>query len=680
MAYATKYRIEFKDVENNDYVINIQPDGYTGAIIYLHPHAEPLILNFPETDKFNPVEGTGVTIKFYSGGNNLDDLFTINPLQTRVYITYNGNDFFIGWLNTESYEEDYSTDNSTISILANDGLGSLSRILFFDDVTFPYRKGRATWGEIVAQCMSSISETFTRYMLITRLINENFSTANSVYIPNELEFDLSAFIDEDNISLSKRQVLERLMRCLGLTLKISQGYCWIFSRSYLTASIVSVKAFNKTFEFIANYSIDNKLDIADNEFKMINRQQRRIFKPGLREIKIDYCPYPDPRKIAPFENLTVDNYTSSSWSTKTDTYVYKTFETDENTEGLAKYKGNDSTNYAGEIFKYSGNKEDNVDDANVYIGKIDVTTDTTKKLFKIEGGYIPYGSFDLGLQFDALFNTDQDIVVAHAKIKIMAKIGNKYGVLTSSAITNYASLYFNSDTEQIDYLWISNIAGSTPIDMRNNQITVKINLRTDLNNAVGNFEITFYADIKLYDASSNEITPTGETILGFKNFKTLGNRSPLDFSSVIDSGKGDTSYTSQDLIKIEHSDIRIEGKADRGLITCNGSPTNINTSTRWQLDTIDTTQYYSLPQILLRYYLSEYEDKYEEINALIRTNYMFVKNGDLFSKTLSAITVIMDTDHLGQKQFAFMSGDYDCRKRLLEGVFQEIKGITQDIL
>ena len=76
---STKYYSTFKDISGNSYLINLIKSDYSGEATELIAATEPLVIETPNTGKFEAVKGSGATLRFISSTDRqLIDLYTAN--------------------------------------------------------------------------------------------------------------------------------------------------------------------------------------------------------------------------------------------------------------------------------------------------------------------------------------------------------------------------------------------------------------------------------------------------------------------------------------------------------------------------------------------------------------------------------------------------------------------------
>lgn len=133
MAYGVKYRLEFSDVLGNGKKIEIEKDGYSGAVLPLVGTAEPVVIKWDGDDDFySPIIGSTCTLNlFVTDDVQYDNFYAFDEEEFKVKIYYKNdvNNYILYWAGfivTDSYKQALMSPPYQISLQANDGLGLLS--------------------------------------------------------------------------------------------------------------------------------------------------------------------------------------------------------------------------------------------------------------------------------------------------------------------------------------------------------------------------------------------------------------------------------------------------------------------------------------------------------------------------------------------------------------------------
>ena len=88
MAKATKYRIEFSDIDGGEYRIDLKYEDYVGGIKVLDGTGTAVGIEYEKSEnKFQPINGSGATFNFYNDGTvDVKDFFAIGIYDISVVV------------------------------------------------------------------------------------------------------------------------------------------------------------------------------------------------------------------------------------------------------------------------------------------------------------------------------------------------------------------------------------------------------------------------------------------------------------------------------------------------------------------------------------------------------------------------------------------------------------------
>lgn len=131
MAYATKYSVTFKDVENITWVVKFEEDAFAGAVTTITPGNNPLNITYNQSDKFQPIVGSHADIQMVYQ-SEVDNLYIETAHTIRVTIERDSTDVWQGWLLPGQYTRHFNQPKHYVTLTASDGLGELKGIKFED--------------------------------------------------------------------------------------------------------------------------------------------------------------------------------------------------------------------------------------------------------------------------------------------------------------------------------------------------------------------------------------------------------------------------------------------------------------------------------------------------------------------------------------------------------------------
>lgn len=184
-----------------------------------YPSDEPLLIEWNDTSKEEPICGSTATLTIVSPGDRTYfDLYSVTPGDIRLDVYKNSILYWSGCLDTEFYEEPYDCDGDYEVSLTFSDFGILNRI--------PYNiKGLNSIRTILENALnvskikySAINEQY----ISTFFEDDDPVTLASITIPSE------NFIDEDGEISSYYEVVEGVLKPLGLRIIQRCGIIYVY--------------------------------------------------------------------------------------------------------------------------------------------------------------------------------------------------------------------------------------------------------------------------------------------------------------------------------------------------------------------------------------------------------------------------------------------------------------------
>lgn len=236
MAMFITYRGVFGSRDKNKWeaVISCERDSAPAEIGALSfTDDEPLVIEWPEKAKDEPICGSTATLNLLSPGDRTYiDLYSIEVGRVRLDVYRNDVLYWSGMLDPEFYEEPYSMMKDYEVTLTFSDFGILERLKY-------NLAGFKTLKELVDYAIGRSGIMFTR--IDEQYISTMFADGNSPLQLSELSVRSDNFYDEDGEALSLRDVLDGFMRPLGLKMIQRGGVVWIFDLNGLRTSAASSK-------------------------------------------------------------------------------------------------------------------------------------------------------------------------------------------------------------------------------------------------------------------------------------------------------------------------------------------------------------------------------------------------------------------------------------------------------
>ncbi|WP_430811264.1 MULTISPECIES: hypothetical protein [unclassified Carboxylicivirga] len=186
---------------------------------------EPFRVEYPEVKLgYEPIRSCGATLTFvYKGSEGyLDNFFTSELKRFKVVHYRDGAVNFIGYLNTELYEEDYSISTEVgveVMLTANNGFSITDRLNYIQD-NGDYYYGIDNIRDVFARIFNAIGLEYENLYLTTLfdlVIDDEQGTLSSNYLADEY-INNANWIDEDFETSSIREVLENILIANGVYL------------------------------------------------------------------------------------------------------------------------------------------------------------------------------------------------------------------------------------------------------------------------------------------------------------------------------------------------------------------------------------------------------------------------------------------------------------------------------
>lgn len=260
MAYTLKYRIEFKNADDEMIAIHIMQDGYGGAVTDLTGSGSPLTVEY-QAEKadhlYNPIRFAGATIGIV-GFNTLSDLYSNNYQQYKVNIYRNTSELvYTGFI----YPEQFSIPNNGYS--EDVGIECVSALSTLEYV--PFSKG---------------ANIISLFELIKAAIQKSNGDYRYLYIPaswgdgnnNPLEtlrISSDNFIDEKGEPMNYKEILEQIALFYGVTITEKGGNIYFIDVDYIKAG------HNRYFRYPADTFSQMNILTLSNSAQLISDAQSK---------------------------------------------------------------------------------------------------------------------------------------------------------------------------------------------------------------------------------------------------------------------------------------------------------------------------------------------------------------------------------------------------------------------
>ena len=253
MALGIRYSGSFLSQRGVTWRVDILQEGYGGTqpgeLIF--PADTPLEISWGATDKLTPVQCSSATLKIISDTDRrFIDLYTVEVGAVRMDVYRNGALYWSGTLDTELYEEPYSTaDGYDVSLTFSD-FACLERLDWSGS-------GLITVRALVDSCLaqSGINYRSLDVSYISTEVNYSKMTLQEVYLLQE------NFFDEDGEARSVKEVLEETLRPFALRIIQKAGKVWVYDLNGLHSKDASQVVWDSTDSVLSADKIFNNVKV-----------------------------------------------------------------------------------------------------------------------------------------------------------------------------------------------------------------------------------------------------------------------------------------------------------------------------------------------------------------------------------------------------------------------------------
>ncbi len=225
------YKGEFYSRENVRWEVQILSrwqDGGDSVGILRFPAAEPLVFEWDDKSKEEPLCGSTATLTLISPGDRTyADLYTEDPTALRLDAYRDGTLYWSGCLDPEFYEEPYSAVSDYEVTLTFSDFGALDRLRY--DLA-----GMRTLRELVQTALDRCNINYSG--LDTSMISTCLSGSSGPLSLSDLMVRSDNFYDEDGDALTLYDVVEGILQPLALRMVQRRGKVWVYDLNGLYRS------------------------------------------------------------------------------------------------------------------------------------------------------------------------------------------------------------------------------------------------------------------------------------------------------------------------------------------------------------------------------------------------------------------------------------------------------------
>jgi len=302
MAYATKYTLTWKDVDNVTWVAYFKEDGFGGSITTLTPEATPCTINWNSSDKYQPIVGTNADFQIkYEEANAL---YVEGNRALSVEIQRDAVAVWYGFVVPGQYFWAFNNPVNFVTITANDSLGELKNIKFEDGSGDPYY-GQEEQAVVIANILLKTGLTLPIWEAVN-IFDDNhgqgaaYSALNQTYIYQEQFWDEKT--DERG---NCYEVLENILKNYGASIR-QYNSLWLITRiNSFSLDTIYWRVFNFSGVYSSNTSSTSFVSIDANHYYLYTDQE--ITKQaGVSTCDVTQSP---PYRENIFKNGSFDSFT-----------------------------------------------------------------------------------------------------------------------------------------------------------------------------------------------------------------------------------------------------------------------------------------------------------------------------------------------------------------------------------
>lgn len=280
MAWYTKYRCEWTDLNKGSFKVDIEDTVDPGSIITLLADGDPFTSEHlsPSDDIHqNPIKGSIFSLKVKCSTDfTLQTLYAVQDQQFRMTVYLNTVILKQGFIITDQYSEPYDCTPYTITITATDQLGILKNIPY--DNAGEYYNGRIRESKIILDILAKIGLTqFTEYINIYE-IGMNDDVDDSPF--DQLSIDTDVFQ-----GMSCYEVLSEILKKYNASIINIAGEMTLFRPVELKNNTIYGRAFTgettKTAVTSSPQQLINRTGSA-SDFRDVNGGTLMILPPASK--------------------------------------------------------------------------------------------------------------------------------------------------------------------------------------------------------------------------------------------------------------------------------------------------------------------------------------------------------------------------------------------------------------
>lgn len=315
MAGLVRWQGSFKSISNITCTVSIYDEGWNGGVTTLTLAADPIVIEEDDsTDLLNVVRiKTGYLQVVEENYDDLSDIYPQTNIEHSIVVTYNNATVFVGYLQAQSFDQEYSPGPRVISIPFTSPLGIAGGVWMPTPNAPSYQTlGSALKDAIDMLGAGTTTVVFPDYILsgTDRVLSLSINTL--AYCPFNDEYNSKVGSDQPLYTpKTVLEFIEDLCNCFGLMVH-DLGYEMIFTRfdydgSYNEYVVNTMGSYSPSFRTITNGSTVLTINAAPKS----NESSLSTILPN-NVVEIEYNDDVDPTYEIPY-NRTKAYLFGDSW-------------------------------------------------------------------------------------------------------------------------------------------------------------------------------------------------------------------------------------------------------------------------------------------------------------------------------------------------------------------------------
>lgn len=302
MSYGLIYTIPFSSSLGKNYRVEIEKENYSGESFELVADESPFVVNC-ESDDFiyTPIRTSTATLNVF-GNDYLQELYSTEYRQYRVILKESDKVLWCGFVKPEVYTQEYGDEDFTLSIECVSAIEVLDKIDYKND----NRDFISLW-DLIKYCLTESHGVYDYIYVPFVYFRYSEESATPVNILSNLKVSAQNFFDEDDESMTCKEILEEISKIMNWTLVDYGGDLYFVDVDNLGGKYLRSKIDNDNWELVSiesnnvqliGYDGDNHtLDILGGYNKVTIKCSNYPVGDALPDLSFDKM-----EKIAEFTN------------------------------------------------------------------------------------------------------------------------------------------------------------------------------------------------------------------------------------------------------------------------------------------------------------------------------------------------------------------------------------------